>query len=164
MISQQFTHRALVAVIICVLSLTSLSVHATRPVKGDKHERTEWMKEMRRYKAEYLAKKIDLTDEQKAKFILLYEEMDERTSTIEREARQMEREVKKKGDSANDTELEKAAEALTEAHAKQAAIELEYMPKFKAILSKRQLFELKGAEREFMRHLMERHRNSGKKK
>ena len=110
-----------------------------------------------------MADRLKLTDEQKAKFVPVYEEMDERTAKIERETRQMEREVRKKGAQATDTEYEKAAEALTELKGKQGAIEMEYLPKFKSILTKEQLFKMKGAERDFMRELMDRHRKSSKK-
>lgn len=161
------SNRMLATVIFAAVALmmsvgVSALPHPQGKVKG-KGERTEWMKEMRRYKAEFMADKLDLTDEQKAKFIPLYEEMDERTSRIEREARQMEREIRKKGTQATDTEYEKAAEALTELKGKQGAIEMEYLPKFKTILTKEQLFKMKGAERDFMKGLMEHHRRSSKK-
>lgn len=160
-------NRLLATVIFATVALMmSVSVCASPQPQGKgkgKGSRSEWIKEMRRYKAEFMADKLKLTDEQKAKFIPIYEEMDERTAKVEREARQMEHDVKKKGTQATDTEYEKAAEALTELKGKQGAIEMEYLPKFKAILTKEQLFKMKGAERDFMKELMEHHRRSSKK-
>lgn len=125
-----------------------------------KEERTRWMKEMRQYKAEYIAKELKLTDEQKQKFVPLYENMDAETGRIGFETRQLEHTVKDKGEKASELEYEKAAEALFELKKKESDIELKYMPEFKSILTKRQLFELKGAERKFTQELMKQHRKS----
>ncbi|MDE7459821.1 MAG: Spy/CpxP family protein refolding chaperone [Paramuribaculum sp.] len=165
MMIQKIFSRLMASIIVAVAAIfMSASLNASPHPQGKgKKERTEWMKEMRRYKAEFVADRLKLTDEQKAKFVPAYEEMDERTAKIERETRQMEREVRKKGAQATDTEYEKAAEALTELKGKQGAIEMEYLPKFKSILTKEQLFKMKGAERDFMRELMDRHRKSSKK-
>lgn len=127
-------------------------------------DRTEWMKEMRRYRAEFIADKIELSAEQREKFIPLYEEMDAKTSKIEHEARTMERDVRKKGTAATDTEYEKTAEALAELKAKQGAVEKEYFDKYRKILTPKQLFQLNNAERDFMRNLMDRHKAGAKKR
>lgn len=127
-------------------------------------DRTEWTKQMRRYRAEFVADKIELTAEQREKFIPLYEEMDAKTSKIEHEARAMERDVRKKGTAATDTEYEKTAEALAELKAKQGAVEKEYFDKYRKILTPKQLFKLNNAEREFMRQLMDRHKAGAKKR
>lgn len=149
-----------------ILGLTALlttQAYASHNQKNDR-ERKQWNTEMRRYKADFIAKELDLTEEQKAKFVPLYEEMDAKTAQLNDEARKMEREVSKKGDKATDTEYEKTAEALYEAKSKEAALQMEYFNKFKTILSKKQLFELKGAERKFTRKLMEHQRNNPGKK
>lgn len=128
-----------------------------------KRNHTEWIKEMRRYKAEFVAEKLELTQEQRNEFIPMYQEMETKTWTIEHEARDMERSVRKKGAEATDTEYEKAAEALTEVKAKQGQIESEYLKKFRKILTPAQQFKMRGIEREFMRQLMERNR-AGKRR
>lgn len=141
--------------------ISTVSVFAGGDAKNDR-ERKQWFNEMRRYKAEYVAKELGLTDEQKSKFVPLYEEMDANCAKIGDEARKMEKDLTKK-DNITDTEYEKAAEALYEAKSKEAALELEYFKKFKTILTKKQLFELKGAERKFTRKLMDHQRKPGKK-
>ena len=82
--------------------------------------------------------------------------MENQTSKLEEDARIMERRVSEATD-ATDIEYEKAAEVLYDMKLKQAEVEKSYMEKFKAILSARQLFELKGVERKFSRDMMRQH-------
>lgn len=81
-----------------------------------------------------------------------------------RETRKLEKDVKKKGDSATDAELEKAAEARAELKAKQGALEKEYFQKFKKVLTPEQLFKLGDTEKEFARKLMESNKRHKVKK
>lgn len=119
-------------------------------------ERAQWMSEMRQYKRNYFVKELDLTREQQNKFFPLYEEMEDKTMKIDNEARTMERRISESAD-ATDTEYEKGAEALYDARLQTAQTEKEYMEKFKTILSKKQLFKLKGVERQFARDMMKQH-------
>ena len=121
---------------------------------------------MRRYKSEYIADKLKLDDKQKAEFTPVYEQMDAEIGRLNHEMRQLERNIRKNGEKVTDTEYEKAAEAQFEIRTKEAAIERSYFPKFKQILTPRQLYELKNAERDFNRNLMDKHRRGphGKKR
>ena len=56
-----------------------------------------------------------------------------------------------------DADYEKATEAVYNAKTREAAIEREYLDKFKTILSPRQMFRLKAVERSFNRELMKQH-------
>lgn len=116
----------------------------------------QWMSEMRQYKRNYFVKELDLTREQQNKFFPLYEEMEDQTFKIDDDARKMERRLEEAPD-ATDVEYEKAAEALYDARVSTAQIEKEYMGKFKEILSRKQLFKLKGVERRFARDMMKQH-------
>ena len=116
----------------------------------------QWLSEMRQYKRNYFIKELDLSREQQSKFFPLYEEMEDQTFKIDEEARTMERRLEEAPD-ATDTEYEKATEALYDARVSTAAIEKEYLEKFKSILSKKQLFKLKGVERQFARDMMKQH-------
>lgn len=145
-----------------ILLLTALSWSSIAMAQGDnskERNRQQWFSEMRRYKADFIAKELDLTEEQKAKFVPLYEEMDAKTAQVGDEARKMEQDINKKGENVTETAYEKTAEALFEAKGKEAAIEMEYFNKFKTILTKKQLFKLKSAERKFTRKLMDHQRN-----
>lgn len=121
-------------------------------------DRKEWFKELRRYKHEFLVKELQLSKEQQEKFFPIYDEMENSVENVNRETRALERKIDKAKDSkVSDLEYEKAAEALFEVKSKESAIEMQYLPKFKKVLTPKQLFELKKAERKFTYHLMKEH-------
>lgn len=121
-----------------------------------KGERAQWMTEMRQYKRSYLAKELDLSREQQNKFCPLYEEMEDQVAKINDEARVMEQRVADIPN-ATDLEYEKASEAMYDAAVRSAQVEREYMDKFRQILTGKQLFRLKAAERQFNREMMKQH-------
>lgn len=125
--------------------------------KGSAEERRHWMREIQHYKVEYVTKTLKLTDEQKAKFVPMYQSMEADQRKLQEETRRLERSVVKRGDKVSDLEYEKASEALYELKSKEGKIELDYMKKFKTVLSPQQLFNLKIAERKFTRELMKHH-------
>lgn len=90
--------------------------------------------------------------------------MENSSAKLAKETRMLEKEVQKKGDSATDLELEKAAEARAELKAKQGVLEKEYFAKFKKILTPKQLFNLGDAEKAFTRKLMDSHRKPKNKR
>ena len=118
--------------------------------------REKWMTELRQYKRVYFNKELDLSHEQQTKFYPLYEEMEDKVFKINDDARAMEKRVDEMTNP-SDLEYEKATEAMYDAKVREAEIEKEYMEKFSAILSPRQLFRLKAVERQFSRELMKQH-------
>lgn len=130
---------------------------------GNREEYKQWMEQMRKYKNDFLTRELKLTDEQKEKFLPLYEKMDAEKRQVERDTRHMEHAVREKGDKATDLELEKAADALVELGGKQNEIERRYHAEFKKILTKRQLFNLSDAERKFQKNLMDQRGKQNKK-
>lgn len=137
-----------------------LSAQAQRP---SERERNVWMKEMQQYKNDFLTKRLELTEEQKAKFIPLYNNMDAEIRKTQEEAEQLYRQTHAKDGKATDLEYEKAAEALYELKGRENAIEMKYFKEYKAILSPKQLFQLKDTERDFIRELMKQHRRQKRK-
>lgn len=125
-------------------------------------DRAAWVKEMQRVKHEYLVKELSLTKEQQAKFFPIYDAMDEEMRRLFDETRDMETQIRKKGDKATDIELERATDAQFNVKAREAAIEKAYYPKLKQVLSKRQLFNLKHAERRFQRKMINEHHKTKK--
>lgn len=147
-------------VLILSAIIMPLSVQAQQRPSG--REREVWMKEMQQYKNDFIAKKLNLTDEQKAKFVPLYNSMDEEIRKAQQEAEQLYRQTQKKGEKASDLEYEKAAEAVYELKGRENTIEMKYFSNFKEILSPKQIFQLKDAERDFTRQLMKEHRRQRK--
>ena len=82
--------------------------------------------------------------------------MEDEIARINDEARSLEKKVADM-DNATDADYEKATEAVYNAKTREAAIEREYLDKFKTILSPRQMFRLKAVERSFNRELMKQH-------
>ena len=128
--------------------ITSLCASAHPQNKNERGDRSEWFKEMSKYKAEFIASELKLSNEQKQSFLQLYQEMENSSSKMARETRK----------------LEKAAEARAELKAKQGALEKEYFKKFKKVLTPEQLFKLGDAEKEFARKLMESNKRHKVKK
>ncbi|MBD5312839.1 MAG: Spy/CpxP family protein refolding chaperone [Duncaniella sp.] len=149
--------------LILVLSaiLLPFSAQAQRP---SGREREAWMKEMQQFKNDFITKKLALTDEQKAKFIPLYNSMDEEIRKTQAETEKLYRNTSKKDSKVTDLEYEKAAEALYELKGRENDIEMKYFKEFKQILTPKQLFQLKDAERDFTRQLMKQHRTQRKTK
>lgn len=116
--------------------------------------RQRWFKEMRQYKHDFLVKELDMTQEQQDRFFPLYDKMESEKHAIDKQTRQLERDIIAKGEQATDLEYEKAAEAAYELDGKKNAIEMRYFKEYKSILSKKQLFKLKCAERKFTRNIM----------
>jgi len=128
-----------------------------------KGSRAQWWKEMQEYKHNFIANEIGLSDEQKEKFFSVYTEMEKATFQLNKQTRDLEKKVMD-NKSASDIEYEKAAEALFELKEKEGAVEKAYFDKFKEILTPKQLFKLKLAERKFTREAMKHHnRMKGKK-
>ena len=85
-------------------------------------DRESWMKEIQQYKNDFIAKKLELTDEQRAKFLPLYNSMDEEIRKVQEESEQLSRQTMGKEDKATDLEYEKAAEAMYELKGRENAI------------------------------------------
>ena len=139
--------------IAAVLALTA-SAHPQREASFN-----EWAKEMREYKHKFITKEIDLSREQQRKFFVLYDQMEDELEQLNKECRTVEDEIKAKGDEATDEDYERASEKLFNIRSREGAVDLKYYDKFKEILTKRQIFQLKGAERKFTREMVKYYRN-----
>ena len=119
---------------------------------------------MRQFKHEFLIKELDLTPEQQPKFFAVYDKMNEEIHALDKQTRQLERDIRQKGDNVTDLEYEKAAEACCELAGKRNAIAMRYFNDYKKILTKKQLFLMNGAERKFTNTIMHHRKNQAQKK
>lgn len=147
----------IITVLILCLSLAVCSTVSAQDNGRKRPDRKEWFKQMRNYKHDFMTRELSLTKEQQEKFFPLYDEMEGQLHKIQRESMMLERKVNSSSASITDLEYEKAAEAMVEVKGKEAAVEEKYFSKFKGVLSAKQLFELKLAERKFTRELMKQH-------
>ncbi|MCC8175545.1 MAG: hypothetical protein LUC85_04725 [Bacteroidales bacterium] len=144
--------------IITILALIAIALPVVAQKQADDAEREQWFKEVREYKHQFLAKELQLTKDQQKKFFTLYDEMEDENTRIANEAKREEEAVVAKGEKATDADYERASEILYDQKVKEGEVEKTYMKKFQNVLSKKQLFQLKGAERKFTRDLMKHHR------
>lgn len=124
---------------------------------ADGKDRDEWFREMLELKHDYLAKELALTKEQQQKFFLVYDSMENETRRMFDQTRALEKSVRQKGDKATDAELLKATDAMYNVKTREAQIEKKYYTQFRKLLSPRQLFKLKRAERHFQRQMVKEH-------
>ena len=130
---------------------------------GRNHEDwARWYQEMRQYKLDYMIRELNISDEQKPKFVTIYDNMENEVEAVRRQTRQMVREVEKKGDAATDLEREKAAEASFELQSREGAIEMKYFKELKALLTPEQLLKFKKVEMKFTHELMKHRRPKNK--
>lgn len=130
------------------------------PAAADKKQptpRQQWFKELAQYKRDFMIKELCLNEQQQQKFFPVYEEMEKKIMKANDETRALERKIDHSKEKVSDLEYEKAAEAQFEVKAKEAAIEASYLPKFKQILTPKQLYKLKHAEKKWTRELMKQH-------
>ena len=117
-------------------------------------QRQEFYKELRDYKHRFLARELDLSREQQQKFFSVYDKMEAETNKLNSDTREMERRVLDEPDGVTDLEYDNAINTLFDLKIREGEIEKDYMEKFRDILTRRQLFMLKSAERNFSRDLM----------
>ena len=73
---------ALIFTLFLSVILAPLCVSAQN-VEPRPRDRETWMKEMQQFKNDFISRKLDLTDEQKSKFLPLYNQMDEEVRGIQ---------------------------------------------------------------------------------
>lgn len=130
--------------------------------KHDGKKGENMMKELREFKVKFIAQEIDLKDDQKARFVELYNEMCDKRVEAMRDAWKMERELKN-NKNATEADYQAVTDAMTKAKAKDATIEKSYDDKFAKFLTQKQIFKMKEAENEFRKKMAEMRHKHGKK-
>lgn len=119
-----------------------------------------WSKEMLDYKHDFIAEQTQLTQAQRDKFMPLYEAMEREIYSVNKETGEQARKVSTANHTVTDQEYTNAARAMSAVKAKEGQIESKYFDKFSKILSPKQMFLLKQAERKFTRQMI----SKGKRK
>lgn len=157
-----FRHIVMACIVMSMLLGATPTVSAQRQARvqnrtAQQLDRKEWFQKVRGYKHEFLIKELDLTQEQQQKFFPLYDAMEDQIIKLQDDIRTIERNILRGGASVTDAEYEKAVQSQFELKQREAQIELQYLPKFKKVLTPRQLFKLKGVDRKFTRGVMRTH-------
>lgn len=148
----------LLVIAILMLPLTEVSAQQRGKDNGNpppRPEKKEWLRKMKEFKNEFMARELDLTPEQKGEFFRVYGAMEEERFEAEKSVRKLEQELEAKGTSATDEEYDRCIAAHYELNEKMVAIDKKYEASLRKILTKRQLMLLPHVERNFQRHLME---------
>lgn len=151
----------LIFAILVAFSVQTIVAQPQCPPPGGPHDpekREQWFKEMRQKKHEFLIKELDLAPSQQEQFFAVYDRMETELMKLGEATRQTEMEVAKKSDP-TEADYDRATNELFELKGREYQIEKEAKEKLSKILTKRQLFKLKGAERKFVRALMKNHRH-----
>lgn len=134
----------------------ALCSQAQRPDNGRRQQRGR--EQLIEYRHKFLARDLDLSNEQQTKFFALYDEMCERLEAANDEYRDVCQKVESDS-KLSDVALESYAQRLFEQKKVEADIEQDYYDKFKQILTPKQLARLKPAETKIIRNLNRFHRN-----
>ena len=148
--------KRVVSILIAVLVIAGA---VTAQNKGQ----SKFATDMYQAKHEMIIEELGLTPSQQKQFMPLYEQMGREVYQVNRNARALASEVEKKKNP-SDHDYEVAASALSNTRVLEGDIEAKYFEKFSKILSKKQLFQLKQAERKFTREMLSKKGNKSKKK
>lgn len=152
--------KRITAQLLIIFAICACSLSAT----AQNRDRKQFRDDIREYKHNFLKQKLDMSREQATEFFAVYDQMDDAITTLNDEARAIESKIYDAPDgSVTDLEYEMATKALLEVKGKEAQIENEYYDKFKDILNKKQLFELRRVERDFTMQLVKHRKNTKKK-
>ena len=136
--------------------ITALIVTTTMWAQGN--SRSKFATDMYQAKHEMIIEELGLTQTQQKQFMPLYEQMEREIYQVNRNARALAAEVEKKKNP-TDRDYEAAASALSHTRVQEGDIETKYFEKFSKILSKKQLFQLKQAERKFTQQMLSKKRD-----
>lgn len=141
---------------IFIVLLTGCASMASAQKHMTDDERRVWAEKMRDLKHKYLVQELNLSRDQQNEFFPLYDAMEDELIALNQQARDMEIKLEN-ASAASDLEFTSAARTMFEQKDKEYKIEMAYFPKFEKILSPKQLFRLKAAERAFMGKVVRKH-------
>ena len=141
-------------IIILVMGLQLWTAMAQRQLSEE--DRQRWTQKMRQYKHDFLIKELDLTREQQNEFFPLYDAMEDEVNSLTIQTRELESKIAA-SERTSDVEYSSAARTFFEQKGKEAEIEMMYFEKFENILTPRQIFKLRAAERHFTGRVLRHH-------
>ena len=142
-----------------VVSLLITLLVVTGAVTAQNKGQSKFATDMYQAKHEMIIEELGLTPTQQKQFMPQYEQMEREVYQVNRNARALASEVEKKKNP-SDRDYEAAASALSRTRVQEGEIEAKYFEKFSKILSKKQLFQLKQAERKFTQEMISKKRKN----
>lgn len=127
---------------------------------AQKQDRAKMMDDIQKFKIDFLAQEMSLTEKEKAEFAPLYKEYDDELRNSGNEAFKFERELKKKTD-ATDADYKKLSELKKKSKENFDAITKKYDEKFEKILSAKQIYTMHQGEEKFFEKMKEMRKKNG---
>lgn len=147
-----------------LLSLLLMAFIFPSFAQKDAQKKENKKKEMLEFKLDFLAKEMELRDDQKAKFNEVYTQMDNERRAAFSRMKKAEKSIKD-SKNASEADYQKATKEIADAKAQMTAIESKYDKKFSQFLSQKQIYKMKEAEEKFMKRMREcRDKKAGEKK
>lgn len=144
-----------------ILLIFSLLLCAT--AFAQKQDRAKMMEDIQKFKIDYLAQEMSLSEKEKAEFAPLYKEYDDEIRKSGSEAFKFERQLKKKKD-ATDDDYKKLSELQKKSRENFDAITKKYDEKFEKFLSAKQIYTMHKGEEKFFEKMKEMRKKHGDKK
>ena len=135
--------------ILMLMAVVSLSV-----IAQDKSY-SKWTSKMLKQKHEFIVKTAKITPEQERQFMPIYEKMEQEIYQLNVQSRDAANRVAENR-AATDDDYAQAALMMAGVKQKEGEIELRYHEQFAQILSKKQMFLLKRAEKKFTRDMIQK--------
>lgn len=129
---------------------------------AQERDRKKMREDIQKFKVDYIAQELKLTDKEKADFTPLYNEYDSEIRKSGEEAFRFERQLKKKKD-ATDDDYRKLSELQKKSRDDFNKITKKYDEKFEKILSAKQIYTMHKAEEKFfekMKEMRKKHKDS----
>lgn len=123
-------------------------------------DRAKMREDLQKFKIDYLAKEMELSEKEKSDFDVIYREYDNERRKAGSEAWKYERELSKKKD-ATEADYKKLGELQLTARNKDNEIVKKYDEKFASILTAKQIYTLHKAEEKFFEKMKEMRKKHG---
>jgi hypothetical protein len=127
------------------------------------NRRKEEFEKIQKERVEYIAKAMNLKDEEAKIFWPLcfefWEKKFEADRLFRRKIHQF-MQAEREGQAHTENDYRQIVEIFAEKKLKEAELDVEYMKKFLAVLPAEKVFRFQGAEQDFLREMLNRHRGS----
>jgi len=143
--------------ILILALLMSLFATMTVQAQDNRQRRSFDVEVLKKEKAEFLKKELNLTDNEIRDFLPLESELTQKKFEIYRDARIQTRELRRKKDK-TDADYQKITQANLEAERKESDLQIEYFKKFSKVLPAEKVEKYRAADLKFKEAALKRHR------
>lgn len=148
--------------ILILTLLMSLFLSMAVQAQDNRQRRSFDIEALKREKAEFLTKELNLTDAEVKAFLPLESELTVKKFELYRDARNQTRELRRKKDK-TDADYQQITKANLEAERKESELQIEYFKKFSKVLPAEKVEKYRAADLKFKEAALKRHREQHRK-